>query len=101
MSDHIAPLVIAIDYDFTYTADPALWYGFIMQAQGHGHTVIRVTGRTEPPFPHEIQFPKMVAIICAGDEEKAKAAIKAGYKVNIWIDDMPGTIEPLRKLQWE
>jgi len=95
-------LVIAIDYDFTYTADKFLFDVFIEHCHDRGHKVICVTGRDKPPCKdREVQFIDEIEIICAGDMEKKKAAMKAGYKVDIWIDDMPETIGPCVKLNWD
>ena len=95
-------LTIAIDYDATFTADPLLWRQFISDAQRRGHVVICVTARRTPPdFDREPRLPESVRVICAGDEFKRDAAAKAGHAVNIWIDDMPGMIEPCRILNFD
>lgn len=91
-------LLIALDYDDTYTADPLLWDQFIALARTRGHQVICVTGRREPPGLHERQIP--CRIVCAGGEYKRHAAAKAGHAVHIWIDDMPELIAPNRLLNW-
>lgn len=90
-------MIIAIDWDHTITAAPGLFKSFIDLAVAGGHKVIVVTGRQShdqvvPPWPIEI--------IYAGSEWKKDAAEKAGYIVDIWIDDQPGHIEPSRKLDW-
>lgn len=40
-------MLIALDYDGTFTEDPTLWVSFIAMAQAHGHDVIGVTMRYE------------------------------------------------------
>ena len=67
-------------------------------AQRRGHTVVCVTGRREPPdFSREPRMPDSVPIVCVGPEVlKRPAAAKAGYPIDIWIDDMPGVIHLLR-----
>ena len=96
-------LNISLDYDHTFTADPNLWRQFISDAQRCGHTVVCVTGRREPPdFSREPRLPDSVPIVCVGPNGfKRDAAAKAGYPINIWIDDMPGVIEPCRILEFE
>ena len=85
-------MLIAIDYDFTYSEDPDAWDAMIASFRARGHTFVCVTGRHCPPDPvRERQIP--MPVICAPDGFKADAARKAGYKVDVWIDDMPGTIE--------
>lgn len=40
-------MLIALDYDGTYTADPVFWETFIVSARVHGHTVVCITMRHE------------------------------------------------------
>jgi len=60
----IQAMLIALDYDGTYTADPIFWDTFIASAQSHGHGVACITMRHEaseslavladmeaPPYP--------------------------------------------------
>ena len=37
------PLIIAIDFDDTFSADPELWTAFILNAQQRGHKIICVS----------------------------------------------------------
>lgn len=95
-------MLIAIDYDDTYTADPALWAWFIKTATARGHSFVCVTGRkVMPEFGREPPLPAGVPVVLAGDTYKRTAALKAGYRVNIWIDDMPEMICEGRILQWQ
>ena len=89
---------IAIDYDMTYTADSQFWDAVIQLGRTRGHEFICVTGREEPPGPHERQIP--IPVICAPSEYKFRAALAAGHVIDVWIDDCPGTIEPARILEW-
>ncbi len=89
-------MIIGIDYDGTITADPEMWYALIATAKKRGHTVIVVTGREDrPPVPEGIE------VIHARGVFKRTAARRAGYRVDVWIDDEPGLIEPQRLLMWE
>jgi hypothetical protein len=92
-------MLIALDYDLTYTADPELWDAFIAAARARGHEFVCVTGREQPPSIAERQIP--MPVVCAGDKHKFRAAMAAGYAVDVWIDDSPGTIEPARIVDWE
>lgn len=94
----MAALLIGMDYDATYTADPALWDEFITAARARGHDFVCVSGRREPPGSHERRIP--MPIVCAGSDYKRHAAAKAGYHVNIWIDDMPEMIAPTKILDF-
>lgn len=88
-------MLIAIDYDDTYTADPALWDVFIAVASSRGHEVICVTGRRASQ-PVGLELPT----VYADGEYKREAAERAGYRVDVWIDDMPGYVERGRLLDW-
>ncbi len=74
-------MLIALDYDGTYTADPILWESFIKKAQERGHEVKIVTMR----FPSE-PLPD-IGLDILYTSRKAKFA--ALPQANIWIDDMP------------
>jgi len=95
------PLLIGIDYDETFTADPRAWRETMAVLRRHGHEFICVTRRNQPPADDEPPIP--CAIVCAGDQWKKVAAERAGYSVDIWIDDLPQLIAPpLKPLDdWE
>ncbi len=95
-------MMIGLDYDGTFTADPDLWRQFVSDAQRRGHVVVCVTARRTPPdFSREPRLPAGVPIVCTGGQPyKKHAAAKEGYPVDIWIDDMPGVIEPSRVLEF-
>lgn len=95
------PLVFGLDYDGTFTADPDLWRRFVADAQRCGHTVVCVTARREvPDFSRDPRLPLGVPIVLAAQTWKQHAAAKAGYPVNIWIDDMPELIAPSKVLDF-
>jgi hypothetical protein len=73
-------MLIALDYDKTYTADPALWNDFIQSAQNRGHTVKIVTMRT--PAETIVNVPIEVVYT----SRKAKSVV---INADIWIDDSP------------
>jgi hydroxymethylpyrimidine pyrophosphatase-like HAD family hydrolase len=76
-------MLIALDYDKTYTADPALWDDFIQSAKDRGHTVKIVTMRR----PDEVIEYAPVDVIYTS--RKAKAVV---VNADIWIDDSPAWI---------
>ena len=83
-------MIIAIDYDNTYTAAPELWNRMISMFSDAGHTIICITGRTENMAqPVMDSIGKLIPVIFAGNDWKRDAAIKRGYKVDVFIDDMP------------
>lgn len=76
-------MLIALDYDKTYTADPALWNDFIVIAQKRGHAVKIVTMRS--PDEEIIGMPVEVVYT----NRKAKASV---VSADIWIDDSPNWV---------
>jgi hypothetical protein len=86
---------IAIDYDHTFTADSVMFRLIIELMRGRNHTVIIATGRNE--FSEDMRrdpIPDGIPIVYCGNEYKSTACEKQGYKVDIWIDDMPAMITP-------
>jgi len=90
-------MLIAIDYDATYTADPDFFDEVIKIGLSHGHSFVCATGRKSVPVGRK---PSIPFILC-DDEFKFVVAKREGYKIDVWIDDEPGHIEPARKLSWE
>lgn len=83
-------LLIALDYDETYTEAPELWRAFIRMAHGQGHQVICATMR------HESEVGGMcgwlhnnVKVIPTGRKAKMAFLKELGYEPDIWIDDSP------------
>lgn len=94
-------MTIAIDLDNTWTASPALWSRFYYEAEVLGHTVIMVTARRDAVTDDERRrflLPSDMPIIYTSGDFKEKHAVKAGYKVDIWIDDTPGMIQDIQIL---
>lgn len=83
-------MIIAVDYDNTYSADPETFDQVIKVFQAAGHTVICVTARPETMGQSVLNsIGKLVPVVFAGVDWKREAAERRGYKVNVWIDDMP------------
>lgn len=84
-------MLLALDYDETYTRDPLFWDGMIANAIARGHSVICATMRYE----HEGDdvrrdlADKVEAIIFTGRKAKHGAVYAAGYMPSVWIDDSP------------
>jgi len=98
MTYQAKPMIIAVDYDGTYSADPDTFNKLIELFKAAGHTVICVTGRSDDGImdvPVRESIGKLVPCVFAGKEWKANAAKRAGYNVSVWIDDMPGMISPV------
>jgi len=89
-SENVKTMLIALDYDGTYTADPELWLLFINQAQKHGHTIICATMRS----PQEgvdicMKLQSKVEIIYTARKAKRLALESRSIFPDIWIDDSP------------
>jgi hypothetical protein len=80
-------VLIALDYDGTYTADPHLFDYFIDFARNRGHEVHIVTMR----FAHEgVRVAAHVDRIHFTDRKAKRPFMeRLGLDVQIWIDDMP------------
>ncbi len=85
-------MLIALDYDGTYTADPELWDQFISNARARGHEVIIATMRIKGFEEYDVnrQLEGKVDKIIYTDRRAKKAEVIRQYKnPDIWIDDMP------------
>lgn len=80
-------MLISLDYDATYTRDPALWDAFVASATDAGHQVVCLTMR----YPHEaVEMP--CPVIYTSRKAKKPHAEDLGLAVDVWIDDTPGWI---------
>ena len=84
-------MLIALDYDDTYTRDPILWDQFIKDANKRGHSVICCTMRfdkegaeVERDLGHLVE-----RIVYTGRMAKRKYLHSIGYNVHVFIDDTP------------
>lgn len=84
-------MIIALDYDGTYTKLPGTFGGLVRELQELGVTVIIVTLRKTKPdiIPGELAH---LPWFCTGYQAKEQYMFDLGIKVNIWIDDCPWTI---------
>ena len=88
-------MLIALDYDGTYTADPGLWHPFIAASRARGHVVFVVTMRF-PSEGREVEQrlgPHVDRIIFTGREAKRRHLARLGHDVDVWIDNHPEYIE--------
>lgn len=84
-------MVIALDYDDTYTKDPRFWDMVISAAKHREHTIYCVTMRcaSEVDEVDRDLGDKVDGIFCTNREAKEKYMFKQGYYIDVWIDDMP------------
>jgi len=91
-------MIVAIDYDDTYTADPTAWSAVIRLLQEFGHKVVCVTQRVDPWMQevHDAFEPLNVPVV-SGGAPKVETAAEAGYFIDVWIDDYPRGILVARR----
>ena len=84
-------MLIALDYDDTFTRHPSLWVEFIRTARSSGHEVMCVTMRheSEGEQVNRQLFGKVNRIIFTGRKAKKRTMEFLGLKVDVWIDDCP------------
>jgi hypothetical protein len=86
----VKSLLLALDYDGTYTADPAFWDGVIALAQRHGHRVVCVTmRRPEECGDVRAHLGGQIEVIPTSREAKALYMARERQMPDIWIDDRP------------
>ena len=87
-------MIIALDYDGTYTCDPEAWNEFIDLMQRQGHTVYCVTmryARESRPVREALES-RVDGIFCTGRKAKRPFMYERGIHVSVWVDDEPGWI---------
>ena len=91
------PLTIAIDFDHTWSADPNLFGIFAYNATKKGHTVIIATARDADHDNNDLNrvVPERIPRVFSNGGFKREACRRAGYTVNIWIDDTPAMVDPI------
>ena len=85
---------IAIDFDDTYTADPALWDCFIADAISRGHKVVCVTWRQDTP-DNRADTKRIGVPVYFANRESKRWYVETFWQlhVDIWIDDNPISVE--------
>jgi hypothetical protein len=89
--------LISIDFDRTFTSDVEFWRFFIYQAWRRGHEILCVTGRTDTPYSRKelnavfgaSTRSRLKDIVFCDHAPKRARTLALGYKVDIWIDDLP------------
>lgn len=93
-------MTICIDYDQTYSRNPAMWDALLHAAEIAQVEVICISRREDTTdnrqtiraaFGDEFQILSAL-VLCGPNTAKADAAKAAGFAVDIWIDDSPEVI---------
>lgn len=86
-------MLLALDYDDTYTRDPIFWDSVISLATQRGHSVICVTMREDVPHEanevREALAHQVEEIIFTNRKAKYKHVCDKGYYMSVWVDDNP------------
>jgi hypothetical protein len=88
-------ILFAVDFDSTWTADPALFRMLVAIGQARGHRFVLVTGRSDEGQWGAVvrrEIRDLMPIVFAANGWKREAAERAGFKVDIWIDDHPEAV---------
>jgi hypothetical protein len=83
-------MIIALDFDETFTEDPSLWTAFIVKAKTRLHTVTFVTYRPSNGNNSDIEYEAEclgLDIVYTAGKQKQHC-----FKADVWIDDSPETI---------
>ena len=97
-------MLIAIDYDGTFSRDPVLFRALVALGRRMGHAFVLVTGRSnEGQWGAEVRREggDLMPIVFAANGWKRAAAERAGHKVDVWIDDHPESIAKQHMLMAE
>lgn len=87
----------AVDYDGTFSRDPELFAAIIRMIWARGDWACIVTGRDESHQIDDIHINllwKKLPIFYAGAVYKRDFMDAQGIKIDVWIDDDPGSIAP-------
>lgn len=89
-------MVLALDYDDTFTRDPVTWLSVIRVLRAAGHQVLVVTLRSTKRIDAEPVITALLdhtdAIYFTSGRGKAQHMFALGLNVHVWIDDNPSTI---------
>ena len=81
-------VIIAIDYDETYTADTEFWLDVIKLGKSRGHKFICVTARTHKDGMCDL-LKSQCEIFCTNGLPKIQALYDMGQRLpQVWIEDM-------------
>lgn len=89
-------MIIALDYDSTYTCDPQFWDKFIDMCKMHEHVIYCVTMRDGENHEADdvlkaLQY-KVDRIYFTSCKGKRKYMYEQGIHIHVWIDDTPDFI---------
>ncbi len=88
---------LSLDFDNTYTRDPAFWNNFVELAVKQGHRVYCVTARRQAQSQEVLET---IGSVIGRDNcyftsmtAKRSYMFNQGISIDVWIDDMPMFID--------
>jgi hypothetical protein len=87
-------MIIALDYDDTYTKDPNFWLYFIFSSKLHNHETVIVTARLDKDMEEIYKefASREIKIYNTNLSSKQDYLASLGIKVDVWVDDNPEAI---------
>lgn len=88
-------MVVAFDFDGTWTRDPVFWRAVVALLLASGHACVMVTGRSDADrWGAEVrrEIGNLMPIVFAAGGWKDAAARRAGLIVDVWVDNEPSGI---------
>ncbi len=87
-------LLIALDYDDTYTKDPTGWNEVMFMMKSRGHRFVGCTMRYESEMDTVSPEYKRICnlVVPTGRQGKREFLANMNIHPNVWIDDMPDWI---------
>ena len=86
-------MLIALDYDRTYTLDPVFWNRFINGCKVFGHTVVVATMRYAGTWEEEDVLAaledKVDRVVFTSRKAKKPFLEELGIFPDVWVDDNP------------
>lgn len=97
MSELDNKICVALDFDDTYTADPATWQSIVATMLDSGWDVRFVTFRGVEGMHFNVDIETAasvmgIPVIYTGGKQKSKVCHEEGFFPTFWIDDMPHLI---------
>ena len=83
-------MIIALDFDETFTEDPTLWTAFVVKAKARLHTVTFVTYR--PDYGNNLDIEYEAECLGIDTVYTAGRQKQHCFEADVWIDDSPETI---------
>jgi hypothetical protein len=88
---------IALDFDCTFTSDIEFWRLFVRLCAKRGHKVVLVTARFDTIENRVLvadvlgraTFELLSGAVFTGRQPKRPVAEEQGFRIDIWIDDLP------------